>query len=162
MTYISLFLFWSFILYCIHRAAHVVPGIRHLHWDHHEQIINETHWGWHWSNIFLFNDTWKSTGDLWITEVIPTILFCYIFDCYWLGALYYVWAAFLQEAIEHNKNFDIYPFLTSGKWHLVHHQDGGVNFGLFISLWDFLFCTYRRHDKLPKVVQSQPRNTTRF
>ena len=143
------FLIWTFVLYSIHRAAHIIPIVRDLHWDHHQQVIDLTVRGWHWSNLFLFNDTWRSTADLWITEVIPTILFAAVFECWWIVAFYYLWAAFIQELIEHNPNFDA-PILTSGKWHLIHHRDPSVNFGLFFPLWDYVFGTNH-------VVQSQSR-----
>ena len=51
----------------------------------------------------------------------------------------------LLNAIEHNPNFDIFPFLTSGRWHLVHHYNNKVNFGLFIPIWDIMFGSYKSH-----------------
>jgi sterol desaturase/sphingolipid hydroxylase (fatty acid hydroxylase superfamily) len=124
----------------MHRLVHVLPYAKHFHCDHHAYIIKHGT-DWHWNNLFLFNDTWKSTVDLWITEVIPTILFCLITGQWWILLFYYIWAAFIQERIEHNSKFDWYPWLTSGKWHLVHHRKPRKNFGLFIPLWDILHGT---------------------
>jgi sterol desaturase/sphingolipid hydroxylase (fatty acid hydroxylase superfamily) len=59
---------------------------------------------------------------------------------------YYLWAALVQEVIEHNPNFNLYPALTSGKWHLIHHRDNGSNFGLFFPIWDILFKTHKKID----------------
>jgi len=57
------------MLYAIHRIVHVTPFLKELHWDHHKYVnLNDT--GWKFNNLLLFNDTWKSTADLWITEVI--------------------------------------------------------------------------------------------
>lgn len=135
------FLLWTFILYWIHRAVHITPYIKRIHANHHGFVLtNNT--GWHWSNLFLFNDTWASTVDLWITEVIPTLIFSLITGQWWISILYYVWAAFVQETLEHNKNFNI-PILTSGKWHMIHHRSSS-NYGLFIALWDMIFGTYKR------------------
>lgn len=117
-----------------------MPFIQHIHWNHHWYISNHTT-TWHWSNLFLFNDTWISTIDLWITEVIPTLLFAWLTGAWWIAGFYYVWAATVQEIIEHNCRVNLYPLLTSGKWHLVHHQNASTNFGVFTSLWDSLFGT---------------------
>ena len=80
IIYVIMFLLWTLMLYLIHRLIHIIyiPYIHDWHWDHHKVISQETHWGLHWSNIFLYNDTWKSTFDLWCTEVIPTIVFCWL------------------------------------------------------------------------------------
>ena len=132
----------------MHRIVHMIyiPYLYEWHMDHHKQVSQEKIIGLHWSNIFLFNDTWKSTADLWITEVIPTIIFCWLTGHWWILIGYYIWAAFIQEAIEHNKNFDWYPFMTSGKWHLEHHKDHRVNLSLFVPIWDILFKTHKKHN----------------
>jgi sterol desaturase/sphingolipid hydroxylase (fatty acid hydroxylase superfamily) len=139
-NFISIFLLWTFVLYWIHRAVHKIPMLRSWHWDHHK-YINLNHTKWHWNNLLLFNDTYKSTADLWITEVIPTVIFSWITGHWWILIFYYLWASLLQERIEHNKNFSIYPWLTSGKWHLLHHVNSKVNFGLFWPIWDICFKT---------------------
>jgi sterol desaturase/sphingolipid hydroxylase (fatty acid hydroxylase superfamily) len=76
---------------------------------------------------------------MWTTEVIPTILFCIVFNASWIFVLYYIWAAFLQDTLEHS-NLNWYP-LTMGKWHMVHHKDARKNFGLFLPIWDKIFKT---------------------
>lgn len=140
LTIIITFLFWTFILYWVHRLAHKISIINIYHQDHHNYI---TQYGtsWHWNNLFLYNETFKSTIDLWITEVIPTLIISAITGYWWLFVCYYFWVALCQELIEHNPNFDMYPFITSGKWHLLHHKRQKKNFGLFIPLWDKLFKT---------------------
>ena len=144
MHYIGIFLLWTLFLYTLHRLVHMIPLLQKAHWDHH-LYVNTHATGWHWSNLFLFNDTWTSTADLWITEVIPSVIFSWITGEWWVIVFYYVWAALLQEAIEHNPKINMYPFLTSGKWHLVHHKNNRVNFGLFIPIWDIIFNTHRKH-----------------
>lgn len=134
------FFSWTLLLYWIHRFAHAIPVLREIHLDHHRFILNNDT-RWHWSNLFLFNDTWKSTLDLWLSEVIPTLLFSLVTGQWWISIFYYVWAAFIQETIEHNKNFNI-PILTSGKWHMIHHRSE-KNYGLFTALWDKVFRTYK-------------------
>lgn len=143
MTYCVVFLLWTLVLYVIHVAAHRIPVLIKLHRDHHAYIRVVKTTKWHWSNLVLFNDTWKSTADLWITEVIPTVLISYLTGHWWVSALYYVWAATLQETLEHHPSVNVYP-LTFGKWHLVHHRNSTKNFGLFIPVWDILFKTERK------------------
>jgi sterol desaturase/sphingolipid hydroxylase (fatty acid hydroxylase superfamily) len=116
-----------------------MPFIQHIHWNHHWYISNHKT-TWHWSNLFLFNDTWISTIDLWITEVVPTLLFAWVFDAWWVLVFYYVWASTVQEAVEHNTKINLYP-VTSGQWHLLHHKQADRNFGVFIPVWDKLFGT---------------------
>lgn len=139
MEFVCYFLLWTFMLYWIHRIGHKVPVIRKFHSIHHG-YINSTITGWHWNNLFLFNDNWPSTIDLWITEVVPTIIFSWLTGQWWIAAFYYIWAAFLQEELEHRRNLNI-PLLTCGEWHLKHHRRSDKNFGLFFPLWDKLFKT---------------------
>lgn len=150
MIYVLTFIFWTFLIYWCHRIAHYAPVIKNLHRDHHKQISENTYNGLHWTNIFLYFDSWKSTADQWVTEVIPTFIFAWLTGQWWLFGLYYVWAAFIQEAIEHNPNFNVYPILTSGKWHLIHHEDNSKNFGVFFPIWDMLFGTWKKIDGYKK------------
>jgi sterol desaturase/sphingolipid hydroxylase (fatty acid hydroxylase superfamily) len=137
------FILWTLILYWIHRLAHKVPFLRYYHVAHHSFINNNITTSWHWSNLLLFNDNWKSTIDLWITEVIPTIVFSYVTNQWWLLGFYYVWAALIQESIEHNSKVNIYG-ITSGRWHLIHHKHTNYNYGLFFPVWDKLFVTNKK------------------
>ena len=102
--------------------------------DHHKFILDHSSTSWKWNNLLLFNDTWLSTLDLWVTEVLPTIVFCMITGIWEIAVFYYLWASLIQEIIEHNPKFNIFPLLTSGRWHLLHHTDDRVNFGLFIPV----------------------------
>lgn len=138
--FVLYFLLWTLILYWVHRVSHKISVIRVIHLSHHKFILTHKT-KWHWSNIFLFNDNIDSTIDLWLTEVIPTILFCIVTGQWWISIFYYVWAAFIQESIEHKSDFNV-PILTSGKWHMLHHRER-VNYGLFTPIWDIVFGTYK-------------------
>lgn len=137
---IVVFLCWTLMLYLIHRLVHI-PYLYGLH-KHHHEFISKNGTSWQWSNLFLFTDDMKSTLDMWVMEIIPTILFCIVFGNWWLLGFYYVWAAFLQDTIEHS-NLNWYP-LTSGAWHLKHHENPKMNFGMFHPLWDKVFKTELR------------------
>jgi sterol desaturase/sphingolipid hydroxylase (fatty acid hydroxylase superfamily) len=129
----------------MHRLAHVIPYFKQIHADHHKQISDNTYDGLNWKNLFLYFDSPKSTLDQWYTEVIPTMIMSLFFG-WWLFVLYYIWAAFIQEAVEHNPKFNFYPIITSGKWHLMHHKDNSKNFGVFFPIWDILFKTWKPID----------------
>ena len=133
------FFTWTLLLYCVHRLAHKSKWMMQFHGDHH-RYANTNVIKWHWSNFFFFTDTKKSTIDLWLTEVIPTILFCVIIKSWWILIFYWFWAAFVQEVIEHNYKINI-QFWSSGQWHLAHHKDPTTNFGLFFTIWDVIFKT---------------------
>jgi sterol desaturase/sphingolipid hydroxylase (fatty acid hydroxylase superfamily) len=139
MEYIFYFFTWTLVLYWIHRIGHKTPIVKTFH-RHHHVYINQTVTGWHWNNLFLFNDDWISTVDLWITEVIPTLVFSWVTGQWWIAVFYYVWAAFFQETLEHKRNLNL-PILTAGEWHLKHHVRPDKNFGLFFPVWDKLFKT---------------------
>ena len=147
MQYVLFFLAWTLVIYLMHIVMHLVPGLRYIHWDHHKYITDNDGTKWSWNNLLLYNDTWLSTADLWLTEVIPTLLFCWITGQWWIALFYYVWAAFIQEQTEHNKKVDIFPWCTTGRWHLVHHTHPDKNFGLFIPIWDKLFDTEYKGDQ---------------
>ena len=136
---ISQFYGWLLLLYAVHRAAHRVAFLRRFHLDHHRNIaLAGEPQRWHWSNLLLCNNTVKSTIDLWLTEVVPTFLFAAAFNAWWVAVFYYLWAAFLQESLEHSPRTDLCGF-TFGKWHLIHHRNVKANFGLFVPFWDIMF-----------------------
>lgn len=137
------FLGWLFILYWIHRAAHTFKWLKYFHNDHHA-VINRAikrneRQKWHWNNLFLVNDNLKSTVDLWLSEVLPTVMYSLIVGTPWI-LVYYIWAAFLQESLEHKVGLNL-PILTAGDWHLRHHKYPSTNFSLFVPFWDRVFKT---------------------
>lgn len=136
---------WTFILYWIHRVGHQITILSKLHRQHHK-FVSENAITWHWSNIFLFNDNWPSTIDLWITEIIPTAIFVIITQQWWLGIGFYLYTAFVQEWLEHNDDFNFYPIYTAGKWHLLHHAQYQCNYGIGTPFWDWIFGTNKTLD----------------
>lgn len=141
MIYALTFLLWTFFIYWTHRLAHVWSFMREYHTDHHAQVTNDTITGLSWKNAFLWFDTWDSTVDQWLTEVIPTVVISFVTDQWWLLGCYYIWAGFIQETVEHNPKIDMYPLVTSGKWHLIHHENPTKNYGVVFPIWDLIFGT---------------------
>lgn len=144
--FVVYFFLWLLVLYWVHRVAHKLPVIKNWHWDHHVYIVKNGSSGRQLNNLVLFNDTWTSTLEMYVTEVIPTLLFSAITGQWWIFVFYYVWAAFFQETLEHNKHVNV-PVFTSGQWHLIHHRRPNKNYGLLFPIWDILFGTYKRVDK---------------
>ena len=138
------FLLWTFVIYWCHRVAHIIPCVRLIHFEHHKFISTNPPPVWHWSNLFLFQDNLASTIDVWITEFIPTIIFCSITNQWWILLLFYLWSALIQEQIEHNPKFNKFPLFTSGKWHLIHHKNKNYNYGIFVPFWDMMFGSYKK------------------
>lgn len=139
LSFIIYFFSWTLVLYWSHRLCHIIPGLKQIHWHHHRYVTDQQP-QWMWQNIFLFSDDWMSTLDIIVTEIIPTLVFCYFTGQWWVFGIYYVWTAFIQEWIEHNKNFNIWPF-SAGKFHLNHHSNWRYNYSLFFPIWDYVFGT---------------------
>ena len=124
MEYLFHYLVWTFFIYWLHRIVHITEWTNYYHSDHHRYITEnwndglENITGWSWSDVFLIEDTWKSTVDLWLTEVIPTILYSSITGQWWILIMYWLWSSLLAEVIEHNPKFNV-PFIAAGKWHLT-------------------------------------------
>lgn len=131
-------------MYCTHVAAHKIPFLWRWHSDHHERITTGEYDGeFRWYHLFMYIDSWESTADQWLLEVIPTIIFCALTGHWWILIFYWLWSSIIEESIEHNDNINLYP-LTSGKWHLIHHTDHNKNYGLLIPIWDMIFGTEKR------------------
>ena len=126
-------------MYGMHRVVHSSKLLGYFHIQHHK-VINNKETKWHWNNVLLYNDDMKSTIDLWITDVTPTLIFCYFTGQWWIFFVYYFYAAFFQENIEHSFNVNI-PLISSGRWHLAHHSDLRYNYGFVFTFWDKLFKT---------------------
>jgi hypothetical protein len=72
----------------MHRVVHSSKILGYFHIQHHK-VINSKETKWHWNNVLLYNDDIKSTIDLWITDVIPTLIFCYFTGQWWIFFVYY-------------------------------------------------------------------------
>lgn len=154
MTFALTFLFWTFTIYWMHRLAHTWSFMRKFHADHHKQVTQQTITGWSWKNLFLWFDSWESTVDQFLTEVLPTIIISVVTGQWYILLFYYIWAAFIQEAIEHNEKINLYPLITSGRWHLIHHKNPTKNYGVFFPIWDILFGTKENlNEHTSKLVQ---------
>ena len=143
---IAYFFAWTFMLYWIHRLAHVWKPFKKIHWVHHKAVWN-MELKWIWPHIFLWQEDLGSTLDLMFTEGIPTVIFCAITGQWWILVWWYIWSAFIQEHVEHNPKFSALP-LSAGKTHLVHHKDWRYNYSLYFPVWDIVFGTYKPYKEM--------------
>ena len=140
------------MFYWVHRLCHILPYLKEIHWKHHK-YVNNTQPKWMWQNIFLYSDDWNGTLDIIVTEIIPTIIFCYLTNQWWILGVYYIWTAFIQEWVEHNPNVYLPPF-SAGKTHLVHHREVRYKGYSYLKV-DFTTLTYLQSQSLVQVVQVQ-------
>jgi len=141
ITYIVMFLAWTLILYYVHRISHIVPFLKKIHLHHHN-VVNSGQPHWEWQNIFLWSTDFGETKDLWVTEGIPTLIFCIVTGHWWIFIWWWIWTGLIAERIDHNPNFNV-PFLVAGRFHLHHHKNYKVNYSHFFSLWDWVLGTYK-------------------
>ncbi len=142
---LSMFIISDFLSYWVHRLLHRVPWLWEMHKVHHsvEQMGFAAHLRYHW----MENVVYKSLKYIPLTMVgygLQDLMFLYVFELAWghfnhanftipLGPLKYIF--------------------NNPKMHIWHHAkklpDGsyGVNFGLTLSIWDYIFGTdYIPHD----------------
>ncbi|MFT7485481.1 MAG: sterol desaturase/sphingolipid hydroxylase (fatty acid hydroxylase superfamily) [Candidatus Paceibacteria bacterium] len=138
----------DFMQWCVHVSLHKIPFLWEFHKLHHSVVDMD------WAGNFRFH---------WVEIVVYRSLL-YI-PLFFLGgpieALFPVWVAgtFWGHFNHANLQVDIGRLgylMNSPRMHLWHHDastEGGVgkNYGIVLSLWDFLFGTaYWPRDRNPK------------
>jgi sterol desaturase/sphingolipid hydroxylase (fatty acid hydroxylase superfamily) len=121
-------LLFTFVEYWVHRIGlHVFfyHGDHEMHHKHPDAYV-----------VFPF---WYSTSiffAFWAALPLP------VFTGMVLG---YCWFLYWHHILHH---FDLnsWPRFVQryALWHLKHHHDETVNFGIAIPLWDFLFLTHKK------------------
>jgi|Laugresbdmm110sd_1035091.scaffolds.fasta_scaffold132998_2 sterol desaturase/sphingolipid hydroxylase (fatty acid hydroxylase superfamily) len=145
--FVIYFLLWTLVLYWIHRVAHVFPYLKDIHKEHHRYVIRNKGSGIALRHLLLIHKSKDYTIDLWITEVVPTILFSLVTGQVWILIVYYIWAALFQTSVKYDVNFDIFP-ITWGAWTLLHYRHNSNNFGSIFTIWDRLFKTNKGINQL--------------
>jgi sterol desaturase/sphingolipid hydroxylase (fatty acid hydroxylase superfamily) len=138
LQFIIFFVLKDFVEWNIHRLLHNVPWLWEFHKLHHS--IEELDWignfRFHWGEVVVYKTL----------SYLPLVI---------LGVDGYVILAIavvntLMQDINHaNLSIDWGPFkyvLNSPRMHVWHHDielhgKGGQNFGIVLSLWDWLFGT---------------------
>jgi len=140
--FVIYFFLWTLLLYGVHRLVHILPYIKKIHNEHHRYVMRNKDWYIKWEDLYLSRGNNKVTVDLWITEVIPTLLFCAVTGHWWIFGLYYGWSAFYEKTTKYNRDVDVF-LVTWGMWTLTHYRRTTLNFGGIFSLWDMIFKTNR-------------------
>ena len=136
----ALFIIRDFVHWNVHRLLHRVPWLWEFHKVHHsvEQMGFAAHLRYHW----MENVVYKSI------EYIPLAMIGFGIDDFFIV---HVLATVVGHWNHANFTMDIGPLkflLNNPRMHIWHHaydlpeeRKYGVNFGLTLSIWDYLFGT---------------------
>ena len=132
------FVLKDFVEWNIHRMLHIVPWMWEFHKLHHS--IEELDWignfRFHWGEVVIYKTlSYLPLVILGVDDRVVLIIAV-------IGTL-------LQDLNHSNLPIDWGPFrylLNSAKMHIWHHDvdmhgRGGQNFGIVLSVWDWIFGT---------------------
>lgn len=135
-----LLLVMDFLMYLLHRVAHLRFVFPIVHRTHHRYDRPRP------INLFVLNPfEVLGFGTLWLIVIS-------IYTCTWIGMLSFLTANLAFGTIGH---LGVEPFpqfwtrlpiikhLGSSTFHANHHQNEHVNFGFYTDFWDRLFGTMR-------------------
>lgn len=136
---LTLFLVRDFVQWNIHRLLHRVPFLWKFHKVHHsvEQMGFAAHLRFHWMETVVYR----------AIEYLPLALFGFSLTDFFAVHIFAVLVGHLNHA---NINLDYGPLkyiFNNPRMHIWHHAktlpEGsvGVNYGISLSLWDYLFGT---------------------
>ncbi|MEM1135880.1 MAG: sterol desaturase family protein [Bacteroidota bacterium] len=136
----TLFIFRDFIHWCGHRILHSIPFLWEFHKVHHsvKQMGFAAHLRYHWfENIFYRS-----------IEYIPLGMIGFGIDDFFMVHLFTLaWGHFNHANFKVNLGLFKYIF-NSPQMHIWHHayhlpesKSTGVNFGITLSIWDYIFKT---------------------
>lgn len=135
-----MFVIADFIQWNIHRLLHRVPFLWEFHKVHHS--VKEMGFAAHFRFHFMETVLYKAL------QYIPLAMLGFGIKEFFVVHMIGVFIGHINHA---NLNWDYGPFkyiLNNPKMHLWHHakelpagQRYGVNYGLSLSLWDYLFGT---------------------
>lgn len=138
LQFIIFFLMKDFLEWNIHRLLHIVPWLWEFHKLHHS--IEELDWignfRFHWGEVVVYKTL--SYLPLVILGIDGTVILIIAV----IGTL-------MQDLNHANLPFDYGPLkyvFNSPKMHVWHHDvemhgRGGQNFGIVLSVWDWVFGT---------------------
>lgn len=137
---LTLFLVRDFIQWWVHRLLHRVPALWEFHKVHHsvEQMGFAAHLRYHWMETIVYRTC----------EYIPLAMIGFGIDDFFIVHLF---ALTIGHWNHSNLKLNIGPLkyiFNNPQMHIWHHAHDwgtkhkyGVNFGLSLSIWDYLFRT---------------------
>ncbi|MEK6476496.1 sterol desaturase family protein [Catalinimonas sp. 4WD22] len=143
---LTLFILRDFIHFNVHRLLHTVPWLWEVHKVHHsvQQMGFAAHLRYHFMETVVYR----------FLEYLPLAMIGFgITDFF----VVHIFALAIGHLNHSNINFDFGPLkyiLNNPKMHIWHHakelpesHKHGVNFGITLSIWDYIFRTdYIPHD----------------
>lgn len=137
---VTLFIVRDFIQWNVHVLLHKVPWMWEFHKVHHsvEQMGFAAHLRYHWMETIIYR----------VFEYIPLAMIGFGIQDFFLVHIFTLAIGHLNHA---NLNLPLGPLrylVNSPQMHLWHHADvlpenhpDGINYGITLSLWDYLFQT---------------------
>lgn len=137
---VSLFVIRDFIQWNVHRLLHRVPWLWEFHKVHHsvEEMGFAAHLRYHWMENVVYN----------ALQYIPLAMIGFGVDDFFIV---YVFTLAVGHFNHSNIKVPLGPLkyvLNNPQMHIWHHakawpegRDHGINFGITLSLWDYLFGT---------------------
>jgi sterol desaturase/sphingolipid hydroxylase (fatty acid hydroxylase superfamily) len=139
LQFIVFFVLRDFVEWNVHRVLHRVPWLWEFHKLHHssERLDWLTTFRAHWGEMVIYKIVMYL--PLVILGVDERVIFAIL-----------VLSLLVQEIIHANLRWDWGPFryiINSPRLHAWHHAvemhgAGGQNFGVTLSIWDWLFGTF--------------------
>ncbi len=135
-----LFVVRDFVQWWVHRLLHAVPFLWEYHKVHHsvEQMGFAAHLRYHWMETIVYRTL----------EYIPLAMIGFGIDDFFFVHMFTLAVGHWNHA---NIKVNLGPFkyiFNNPNMHMWHHahdlpegREKGVNFGLTLSLWDYLFRT---------------------
>lgn len=138
------FVLKDFIQWNVHRLLHRVPRLWEFHKVHHsvKQMGFAAHLRYHWMERFVYN----------FIQYVPLAILGFGIEEFFAAHIIALSIGHYNHA---NVNFPIGPLkyiFNNPQMHIWHHAKEmpnkyGVNFGLSLSIWDYIFGTaYIPHD----------------
>lgn len=138
--WITLFILTDFVHWNIHRLLHRVPWLWKFHQVHHsvKEMGFAAHLRFHWMETVVYKSL----------QYIPLSMIGFGIDDFFVVHIFALTIGHLNHA---NLGWDYGPLkflFNNPKMHIWHHAKDlpnthryGVNFGLSLSVWDYLFGT---------------------
>lgn len=139
LQFLLMFIFADFIQWNIHRLLHKVTWLWEFHKVHHsvKQMGFAAHLRFHWMETVVYKTL----------QYTPLAMIGFGIDDFFI---IHIIAIFIGHINHANLNIDygiLKYILNNPKMHIWHHakvlpkERYGVNFGLSLSIWDYLFKT---------------------
>ncbi|MFN8712408.1 MAG: sterol desaturase family protein [Bacteroidota bacterium] len=137
---LTLFIVRDFVQWNVHRLLHRVPWLWEFHKVHHsvQQMGFAAHLRYHWMETIVYRTL----------EYIPLAIIGFGIDDFLLVHLFTIAIGHLNHANIYLPLGPLKYILNSPQMHIWHHAEElpekyrhGMNFGITLSLWDYLFGT---------------------